>query len=181
MALQPNQEIRLRLSAYLGNILRILIFGSIILAFSNEILLNMGNRSYYGNKYGLERFLLFLGFIIVLLIYILRIRRTIVTFGNDGILSVESGYLGNSIKSYPLYHLSEVSPRQGLWNRLTNDGKLILKFSIPDQRGYAVNKTLVLKGLSTWKEIKSLSSELNAVIQQKSSGAWEQPEEELTA
>ena len=71
MALQPNQEIRLRLSAYLGNILRILIFGSIILAFSNEILLNMGNRSYYGNKYGLERFLLFLGFIIVLLIYIL--------------------------------------------------------------------------------------------------------------
>lgn len=182
MTIAPNQELRLRLSAYLGSILFLLIAGITIVSILNDALLNMSYRDYNGNgRYGLFRFALFLAFLLFMLIYILKIKKTIVIFGNDGMLSVESGFLGNGLKRYPLYNLTEVSPRQSLWNRITGDGKLILKFAIPDKRGFIVNKTIVLKGLSKWKELKRLSNELNMVLQQQNSGALEESVEEVSA
>ena len=182
MTLSPNQELRLRLSAYLGNILLLLIVGTFIVSFLNDALLNMSHRNYNGSgNYNLFRFLLILAFILFMLIYISKIKRTIVIFGNDGMLSVESGYLGNGLKRYPLYNLTEVTPRQGLWNRITGDGKLIFKFAIPDERGYTVKKTLTLKGLCKWKELKNLSNELNIVVQQQHTGALGQNEVEESA
>ena len=182
MTIAPNQELRLRLSAYLGSILFLLIVGFTIVSILNDALLNMSYRSFNGNGgYGLYRVVLFLAFFLFMLIYILKIKKTIVIFGNDGTLSVESGFLGNGLKRYPLGNLTEVSPRQGVWNRITGDGKLILKFAMPDKRGSMVNKTLVLKGLSKWKELKSLSNELNMVLQQQNSGDLEQTAEEATA
>src|SRR4051812_46953236 len=112
MTIAPNQELRLRLSAYLGNILFLLIVGITIVSILNDGLLNMSYRNYNSSGgYGLYRFLLFFGFFLFMLIYILKIKKTIVIFGNDGMLSVESGYLGNGLKRYPLYNLTEVSPR----------------------------------------------------------------------
>ena len=79
MSPEPNSEIKLRLSAYIGNILLFLIVGVTICLILNAGLANMG------------RLPLFFVLLLFLILYLVKIKKTIVIFGNDGNLSVESG------------------------------------------------------------------------------------------